>query len=875
MHDRRQTDNCYRLVSSRNLEAAHLITPEGRYVHSWYYQLREAPTSDFGGFGMTWHYAEMRPNGNLLAIIKDEMIIELDWESRLVWKARLRAHHDFARTTDGHTIVVSRTDKPDPWKSGSTLAIDELVEFDRDGKVVWTWEYEDHLAEFSRFITQPLPPHASFRDWPHINTCEVIPENPSGLKDERFRAGNLLLCGRHANTIFVIDKEIGNVIWAWGPGELEGPHMPTMLPNGHILVYDNGQHLSSTARGHTRILELDPVLEKIVWSYVADPRESFYSPSRGSAERLENGNTLIAESDSGHLLEVTSDGRVVWEYWNSDTTSSGDRMALYRTIPYDREMVDPLLEMYGRVKDVDPDHLETLSFRKLDPEDQYKQYIREVIFWVEIGYLDHAREFLDEFMQVFPDDPEGWFGYTVLLAAKKNPVQAMDTMHKALKAGMPLGRFTSGLNGLLKPLTQSEPFLEFLRSPDNDQVLIHGPLLGSVTSTSASVWVRTLEERSVRVLARSPENPGFDKRSPAVRTNPKREHTAVIRIDGLSPDTDYEYRLEIDGLNQAIVYRLKTFPEKGRPVQFQTGFGGGAGYTPHHERMWDLLRSLKMPLFLLLGDNVYIDHPERPAVQIYCYARRQSRPEFRNFAANTALYAIWDDHDFTHDDGKGSPSTDSPPWKREVWQIFRNQWNNPGYGGGENNPGCWFSFSYGDVDFFLLDGRYYREDPNKYPEPSMLGGAQKTWLKTQLKKSTATFKMIASPVPWAPHTKPGSLDTWDGHPGEREEIFRFIEQNRIPGIILLSADRHRSDAWKILRPEGYDLFDLMSSKLTNVHTHEVLPGALFGYNKTCSVGLLEFDTSRDDPQVVYRILSIDNQEIHRMTLYRSQLDFQD
>lgn len=875
LHDRQKTDDCYRLVSSRNLEAAHLITPLGRYIHSWHYPVRDTLTSDFGGFGMTWHYAEMLPNGNLLAIIKDEMILELDWKSNLVWKAKLRAHHDFARTENGHTIVVSRRDKPDPWKTGNTLAIDELVEFDRDGKVVWTWEYEDHLAEIERFVQQPLPPHASFQDWPHINTCEVIPENPSGRKDKRFREGNLILCGRHANTIFVLEKETGNVVWAWGPGELEGPHMPTMLPNGHILVYDNGQHLNPTARGYTRILELDPVSENIVWTYMADPPESFYSPSRGSAERLNNGNTLIAESDSGHLLEVTPEGSMVWEYWNSDRTKNGDRMALYRTIPYDREIVEPLLVRYGRIKDVDPSHLETLSFRKLDPEAQYKQYIREVVFWIEIGYLDNAALFLDEFMQVFPDDPEGWFGYAVLYAAKKDPAQAMNAMHRALKAGMPLGRFISGLNGLLEPLIQSEPFLEFLRSLNEDQVLIHGPLLGSVTPTSASLWVRTLGPRSVRVLARSPGSPTFDIESAAIRTDPKREHTAIIPISGFFPDTLYEYRLEMDGRKMSDINRLRTSPEKGRPVRFQTGFGGGAGYTPHTERMWDLLRSLKMPLFLLLGDNVYIDHPERPAVQKYCYTRRQSRPEFRNFAANTALYAIWDDHDFTHDDGKGSPEPDSPAWKRDVWRIFRNQWNNPGYGGGEKNPGCWFSFSHGDVDFFLLDGRYYREDPKKYPEPSMLGKEQKTWLKAQLKQSTATFKVIASPVPWAHNTKPGSLDTWDGHPGEREEIFRFIEKNRIPGVILLSADRHRSDAWRIRRPDGYDLFDLMSSKLTNVHTHEVLSGALFGYNKTCSVGILEFDTTREDPQVIYRILSIDNQEIHRMTLYRSQLEFRD
>ena len=870
-HDRQRTDDCYRLVSSRNLEAAHLITPEGRYVHSWYYPHTDNKTSDFGGFGMTWHYAEMLRNGNLLAIIKDEMIIELNWDSRLVWKAKLRAHHDFARTEDGHTIVVSRRDQPNPWKSGETLAVDELVEFDREGTVVWKWQYEEHIDEIERFVKQPLPAHSRFRDWPHINTCEVIPHNPTADRDARFKAGNLLLCGRHANTIFIVDKAKGEVVWAWGPGELEGPHMPTMLPNGHLLVYDNGQHLEETARGYSRVIELDPVSENIVWTYTADPPESFYSPSRGSAERLRNGNTLIAESDSGRLFEVTPDGDIVWEYWNADRTERGDRMAFYRTVPYDKEVVESLLDRYGRIKDVDPDHLETLTFRELDPKDQYKQYIREVVFWVEIGYFDHALHFLEEFMKVFPDDPEGFFGYTVVFAAKKDPSRAFDFMQKTLKAGLPLGRFSAGLNGLL--LTQSESFRDFVKSVDH--VLIHGPMLGNVTDHSAAIWVRTFGPRAVSVLARPLGSQNFYIRTPEMMTVPERERTAVLILGGLAPETVYEYHLQIDGQVLGSLHRLKTFPENGHPSKFFTGFGGGAGYTPWHEHMWDLLRSFEMPFFLLLGDNVYIDHPERPAVQKYCYYRRQSCLDFRGFAEGTALYAIWDDHDFTHDDGKGSPQRDSPAWKLDVWRIFRNQWNNPFYGGGEEIPGCWTRFSYGDVDFFLLDGRYYREDPVGNPTASMLGKEQKAWLFEGLRASKATFKVIASPVPWACNTKPGSLDTWDGHPEEREEIFRFIEKNRIEGVILLSADRHRSDAWRIRRPNGYDLLDLMSSKLTNVHTHPLLPGALFGYNKTCSVGLLEFDTIRNDPQVIYRIVNIENEEIHRMTIYRSQLTFKD
>ena len=144
----------------------------------------------------------------------------------------------------------------------------------------------------------------------------------------------------------------------------------------------------------------------------------------------------------------------------------------------------------------------------------------------------------------------------------------------------------------------------------------------------------------------------------------------------------------------------------------------------------------------------------------------------------------------------------------------------------------------------------------------------------RLKSSTATFKVIASSVPWAINTKPGSDDTWDGFPNEREEIFSFISENMIDGVLLISADRHRSDAWKVELPDAYTTFDLMSSRLTNIHTHDLMAGSLFGYNKKCSFGTLEFDTKSDDPTITYVIKSIDNEEIHRMTIFKSQLDFE-
>ena len=91
------------------------------------------------------------------------------------------------------------------------------------------------------------------------------------------------------------------------------------------------------------MLELDPLTGKTVPVYQADPPEGFYSPSRGSNQRLPNGNTFVAESDSGRLFEATPDGEVVWEFLTPDLKPDGGRQALYRAMRYLPEEVAHLL----------------------------------------------------------------------------------------------------------------------------------------------------------------------------------------------------------------------------------------------------------------------------------------------------------------------------------------------------------------------------------------------------------------------------------------------------------------------------------------------------------------------------------------------------
>jgi alkaline phosphatase D len=499
---------------------------------------------------------------------------------------------------------------------------------------------------------------------------------------------------------------------------------------------------------------------------------------------------------------------------------------------------------------------------------QYKKQNRDAISQIVDGRIDAAIKHFETYLNEHPGDLESFYGLAMAYAQKQNIPRATTYVRRAIDGGLPFGRFLAGPRDLLKVLTGSDEFRALAQ--EHAAELLHGPMLGCLTDSSAKLWVRTASETFVEVRVENVTPTGTFRTTTREKTDGHRDFTAVLSVTKLKPDTAYRYEVWAEGDSKPAVGRFRTFPVRGEPAKFQIGFGGGAGYTPQHERMWNTIASRNLTAFLFLGDNVYIDNPTRPAVQQYCYYRRQSRPEFRGFVASTPICAIWDDHDFTTNDAGGGPEIHSPEWKIPVWRTFKNNWNNPYYGGGESNPGCWFDFSIGDVDFFMLDGRYYRDKPRQ-ENPSMLGGFQKKWLFDKIRASDATFKVIASPVPWAFGAKPGSLDPWQGYRSEREEIFSFLEDNKIDGVVLISADRHRSDAWIIERENGYDLYEFESSRLTNIHTHKVIPGSLFGYNKKSSFGLITFDTTLPDPSITYQIVNIENEIVREFSLRKSQL----
>jgi outer membrane protein assembly factor BamB len=96
----------------------------------------------------------------------------------------------------------------------------------------------------------------------------------------------------------------GKTIWEVGKDVVENAESAQRLDNGHTVIADNGKH---------RVVEIDGG-KKIVWSFDVANTNNRPAPTMRQVRRLENGNTLICASTLDKVIEVSPEGKVVWEY---------------------------------------------------------------------------------------------------------------------------------------------------------------------------------------------------------------------------------------------------------------------------------------------------------------------------------------------------------------------------------------------------------------------------------------------------------------------------------------------------------------------------------------------------------------------------------
>jgi len=329
-----------------HLCSADLIDAEGELLRRWSHE----PC-------LKWGNAVLTEGGDVLVIhrlpgdtaeesFRARRVLKLGWDGELLWNADIAAHHDLDLLPDGRVAVLTYRHRLIPSIDPTIPVRDHYVAIlSAEGELLEEVSITDILEaspDAFRFRSRRPREHEGSMeiDSIHSNSIEWMRNDSLASQHPFYAPTNFLLCSRNQNSIAIIDWSSKRAVWSWGQGTLSGPHDATVLPSGNILVFDNGLN-----RRYSRVLEVDPRTDEIVWSYSAAEPKSFFTSHRGASQRLANGNTLITDSAGGRAFEVTSAGRVVWSYLNPNRSEAGDRVVIVRMRRV--EQLDPDTPVFG------------------------------------------------------------------------------------------------------------------------------------------------------------------------------------------------------------------------------------------------------------------------------------------------------------------------------------------------------------------------------------------------------------------------------------------------------------------------------------------------------------------------------------------------
>ena len=383
------------------------------------------------------------------------------------------------------------------------------------------------------------------------------------------------------------------------------------------------------------------------------------------------------------------------------------------------------------------------------------------------------------------------------------------------------------------------PFLSMLQlffCPSVNAQVVCGPALGQVELRTAQVWIQV--KPTVKSIAVQYWKAGKVTNAKTIyfRGNLGSEFaTAKLTLTDLDVNTVYGYVFVIDGkkitstAGNFTTQDLWQWRKAAPDFSFLTG---SCSYfnQPEYDRpgkpyggdssIFETMANEKSAFMLWLGDNWYTREADYQSEWGLNYRPMHDRSlkVLQPFWKSMGHYAIWDDHDYGPNDADKSYVL-----KEASRKVFMNNWSNPSFG--ENGQGIYSKFSYNDVDFFLLDDRWFRSNDdtpdslNGQPNEAkkMFGEQQMEWFKNAMRLSNsnanvhfriiATGSQVINPMsPW---------DCFRHYSGEYKEMMNFLQSEKINAVVFLTGDRHLSEINKAERSGAYPIYDITSSPLTS------------------------------------------------------------
>lgn len=380
----------------------------------------------------------------------------------------------------------------------------------------------------------------------------------------------------------------------------------------------------------------------------------------------------------------------------------------------------------------------------------------------------------------------------------------------------------------------------------------YGVASGDINSNRAVIWSRC--DRPAQMIVEYATNDNFHNSwqiNGQVATE-NTDFTARTYLGNLPPGQDIFYRVTFKDLVDTNIYSapvigyLKTPPQRReRDIFFAwsgdtAGQGWGINLESGGMKIYDSISKLNPDFFIHSGDYIYADNPIQSEVILddgsiwknitteekskVAETLKEFRGNYiynlldenvRRFNAQIPQMVQWDDHEVTNNWYPGQILDDNRYRIKDVNLLVSRakkaflEYTPISYNH-ENPERIYRSFNYGELlEIFMIDKRSYR-GPNSVnnqtilsAETAFLGNSQIRWLKSKLKNSTATWKIIASDMPIGLIVRDGKINfenaaNGDGKPLGRElelaDLLRFIKQNKIQNVVWLTADVHYAAA---------------------------------------------------------------------------------
>jgi alkaline phosphatase D len=347
---------------------------------------------------------------------------------------------------------------------------------------------------------------------------------------------------------------------------------------------------------------------------------------------------------------------------------------------------------------------------------------------------------------------------------------------------------------------------------NSDSLVINqGVASGDVTDDSAVVWSRSNREAQMHVEYDTNSNFSQPRSTDATTIgNQTTDYTSHVKLEGLSPDTLYYYRVWFSTLplsqankttslaSDILAGSFRTSPSaslpSNKPISFI--FAADLGGQKHCRQVdkggyyiFEKMKELSPDFFIANGDMIYaadkcpvqgpsdewknipgnfsgVADPEinwtntEQVRDTYLKHWQYNRadPYLQSFLQNTSMYSQWDDHEVINDFGALWPYWNPFNKDREGYSNIVNEGRkvffdySPIDRNLDQNNRIYRSFNWGpNLDLFILDGRSYRSPNSMADTPennkTMLGTEQLEWLEQGLMNSSAIWKVISSDVP--------------------------------------------------------------------------------------------------------------------------------